>query len=73
MRGERLGGDDEECALRVTFFESLGHVGAVDVRDEMYVGSDAERLQSFRDHQGSEVCVVSKGIELSVRSVRLHN
>ena len=57
LRGERLGGDDEERALRIALLERLRHVGAVDVGDEVDVGSDAERLQGLRDHQGPEVWV----------------
>ena len=57
LRGESLGGDDEEGALRIALFEGLRHVGAVDVGDEVDIGSNAERLQCLRGHQRPEVCV----------------
>jgi len=61
-RRERLGSDDEERLLDVHLLEGLGHVGAVDVGDEIdfrrglagnrLVGI---RLQSFGDHHRTEV------------------
>ena len=59
---ERLGSDDEERLFDVHLLERLGHVGAVDVRNEVdfrrglagnrLVGI---RLQSFGDHHRTEV------------------
>ncbi len=47
-----LGCDDEEGGLSVELGEGLGHVRAINIRDEPDVGSSFRvRLQSFSHHQ----------------------
>ena len=48
---ERLRRDDEERRLRVQLLQGLGHVGAVDVRDEMNIGTHLVGLQSLSGHK----------------------
>ncbi len=53
LRRERLGRDDEEGRLGVQLLQGLGHVGAVNVGDEVNVGADlASMLQNFYRRSG---------------------
>ena len=54
--GEGLGGDKEESGLRVRVAESLGHVGTVNVGDEVKLHvALAVRLKGLRNHDGAAV------------------
>jgi hypothetical protein len=52
--GEGLGGDEEESSLGVRVAEGLGHVGTVNVGDEVELHvALAVRLKSLGDHDGA--------------------
>lgn len=65
--GEGLAGDKEEGGLRVTSLEGLGHVGAVNVGDEVELHALlAVSLEGLGDHDGSEVRAANADVDNGV-------
>jgi hypothetical protein len=65
--GEGLAGNEEQSGLRVASLEGLGHVGAVDVGDEVELHALlAVGLESLGDHDGSEVRAANADVDNGV-------
>ena len=68
--GEGLAGDQEEGGLRVTSLESLSHVGAVDVGDEVELHALlAVRLEGLCDHDRAKVRATNADVDNSVNGL----